>query len=201
MANLDQNARIGPRSRLALAGLLAIVLTGCVSTPAVKIFDLGQGGTAPQPVQGVAVMAVSEPFVLQILDTDRMLVRNPDGSISALAGVQWTDRTPALVQARLIRAFEAKGRSAIRKGSGMAADYEVRSELTAFQVIAGDAPEIDIQIGVKLVQAADGKIIGSRLFRGRQTIGAIDGGTVSAGFDAVLAGLADDVVRWSTAIQ
>ena len=146
-------------------------------------------------------MAVGEPFMLQILNTDRILVRGDDGSITALAGVQWTDRVPALVQARLIRAFEEKGRPAIRTGSGISSDYVVSSELTAFQVNTADTPTVDIQIGVKLVQSSDGKVIGARTFRGQQTISTIEGAAVREGFDTLLTIISDDVARWSASLR
>ena len=187
--------------RLALGGALGALLSGCVSSQAVKIYDLGRIQTAAQPVRGAPVIAVGEPFVLQILDTDRMLVRGGDGEITAISGVQWIDRTPAMVQSRLIAALEAKGRPTIRTGSGVAPDYVVSSELSAFQVNATEAPEVDVQIAIKLVQSVDGKIVGARTFRGRQAIDTINGANVRAGFDIVLTTLTDDIARWTTSIH
>lgn len=201
MTNLEHRTRAGIGRRLAPIVFLSVLTTGCVSSQTVRIYDLGNASTRSQPLSGAPVMAVGEPFMLQILNTDRMLVRGDDGSITALAGVQWTDRVPALVQARLIRSFEEKGRPAIRTGSGMSADYAVSSELTAFQVTAGASSTVDIQIGVKLVQSSDGKVIGARTFRGKQIISTIEGAAVREGFDTLLTNICDDVARWSASVR
>lgn len=201
MTNREHRTRARHLRRSSALMLLFGLVAGCVSPQTVRIYDLGVASTRGEPLPGAPVMAVGEPFMLQILDTDRILVRGDDGSMTALAGVQWTDRAPALVQARLIRAFEEKGRPAIRTGSGMLADYVVSSELTAFQVTAGETPRVDIQIGVKLVQSSDGKIIGARTFRGQRMISTIEGAAVRDGFDAVLTTLSDDVARWSAALR
>ena len=201
MTNLEQRTRARFGCQLASLVLLSVLTTGCVSPQSVRIYDLGAAATRSQPISGAPVMAVGEPFMLQILNTDRILVRGDDGSITALAGVQWTDRVPALVQARLIRAFEEKGRPTIRTGSGISADYVVSSELTAFQVNTADTPTVDIQIGVKLVQSSDGKVIGARTFRGQQTISTIEGAAVREGFDTLLTIISDDVARWSASVR
>ena len=201
MTNLEHRTRARFGCQLASIVLLSVLTTGCVSLQSVRIYDLGAAATRSQPLSGAPVMAVGEPFMLQILNTDRILVRGDDGSITALAGVQWTDRVPALVQARLIRAFEEKGRPAIRTGSGISADYVVSSELTAFQVNTADTPTVDIQIGVKLVQSSDGKVIGARTFRGQQTISTIEGAAVREGFDTLLTIICDDVARWSESVR
>lgn len=201
MASPDRRPHSDAMRLIAAGGALAFLLSGCVGTPAVKIYDLGRIQTAVQPVGGAPVIAVGEPFVLQILDTDRMLVRGADGEMTAIPGVQWIDRMPAMIQARMIAALEAKGRPAIRTGSGVAPDFIVSSELAAFQVNATETPEVDVQIAIKLVQAVDGKIVGARTFRGRQIIDAIDGVNVRAGFDMVLTTLTDDIARWTTSIR
>lgn len=201
MKNLEHRTRAGLGRRLAPIVFLSVLTTGCVSQQSVRIYDLDAAAVRIQPISGAPVMAVGEPFMLQILNTDRMLVRGDDGSITALAGVQWTDRVPALVQARLIRAFEEKGRPAIRTGSGISADYAVSSELTAFQVTAGATPTVDVQIGVKLVQSSDGVVIGARTFRGQQIISTIEGAAVREGFDTLLTIISDDVARWSITVR
>ncbi|MFM8700345.1 MAG: ABC-type transport auxiliary lipoprotein family protein [Hyphomicrobiales bacterium] len=200
MTDLEHRTRAGIGRRLASLAFLSVLTTGCSSSQSLRIYDLGDTSTRSRLLSEAPVMAVGEPFVLKLLDTDRALVRDIDGSISALAGVQWTDRVPALVQARLIRAFEENGRPAIRTGSGMSADYVVSSELTAFQVTSGESPTVDIQIGVKLVQSIDGKIIGVRTFRGQNAITTIDGASVRDGFASLLGDISDNVARWSASV-
>lgn len=201
MASHDRLPQSTLTHLIVAGGALAFLVSGCVGAPTAKIYDLGRIQTAMLPVRGAPVIAVGEPFVLQFLDTDRMLVRGADGEMTAISGVQWIDRTPAMVQSRLIAALEAKGRPTIRTGSGVAPDFVVTSELTAFQVNATETPEVDIQIAIKLVHAIDGKIVGARTFSGRQAIDTIDGINVRDGFDMVLTRLTDDIARWTTGIQ
>src|SRR3954447_16501088 len=97
-------------ARLALAAALAAAAPACASGPPPTTFDL----TAPsRKVGGGAVagqVAVSEPVAIQVLEADRILVKDAAGTISSLSGAQWADRLPRLIQARLIHTFENASR-------------------------------------------------------------------------------------------
>ena len=43
-------------------------------------------------------------------EADRIIVREPGGSLSFLGGGQWADRLPRLIQARLLQSLENTGR-------------------------------------------------------------------------------------------
>ncbi|HYI89020.1 MAG TPA: ABC-type transport auxiliary lipoprotein family protein, partial [Beijerinckiaceae bacterium] len=81
--------------------------------------------TAPRQVRAgssaVGQIAVAEPAAVQPLEADRIIVKEPSGAVSAVAGGQWADRLPRLVQSRLIQTFENSSglRAVTRPGSGV----------------------------------------------------------------------------------
>src|SRR5436190_11362280 len=94
-----------------LAGALAAAAAACSSGSAPTTFDLsapGRGGG--RAGAGGAQIVVNEPVSIQALEGDRIIVKEPAGSVSFVSGGQWADRLPRLVQARLIQTFENSSR-------------------------------------------------------------------------------------------
>src|SRR5215207_9384723 len=88
-------------SCLVVAGLAGgCSLTG--SSPAAN-FDL----TAPRQVRAgssaVGQVAVAEPAAVQPLESEKIVIKDANGAVAAVAGGQWADRLPRLVQSRLIQ--------------------------------------------------------------------------------------------------
>ena len=86
----------------ALAGLLA----GCAAAPALTVFSLSipeERISATRALPGLLLIA--EPSAIQILSSERIVVRDRDGSLSYLPGTQWADQLPALVQSRMVATF------------------------------------------------------------------------------------------------
>lgn len=185
------------RSVLA-CGALALVLVGCNSGPS-PTFDLSaprqtgrSGGTATR-----GQIAVSEPVALQILDGDQIIVKDAAGSVSFVNGGQWADRLPRLVQARLIQTFENGPRiyGVSRPGGRIVADYQLNTELRAFQVNAATREAV-VELSAKLVDDRTGRIRAARVFTGRAPVGLINGPGAADGLDRALSGVMLDVVRW-----
>jgi len=182
---------------IALLGLL--VLGGCGgATP--LTFDLAalpgnarSGGTSRSIV-------VAEPVGLQPLEADRILVREPAGSLSFVGGGQWADRLPRLVQTRIIQSLENTGRlrSVTRPGDKVASDYMLVSEIREFDIAAGSGEAV-VDISAKLVAEGTGKVANARVFTARVPVGKVDAPSAAAGLDAALGRVLADLVRWVNA--
>jgi cholesterol transport system auxiliary component len=77
-------------SLLACVGAAALV-AACSSSSSVSNFDL----TAPRQVRAgttaLGQIVVAEPAAVQPLESDRIVVREASGAVSAVPGGQWAD--------------------------------------------------------------------------------------------------------------
>lgn len=187
----------------ALAGAaLSLALAGCNSAPS-PTFDLTAPRQAGRPSGGASrgQIAVAEPVALQILDGDQIIVKDAAGAVSYVSGGQWADRLPRLIQARLIQTFENGPRvyGVSRPGGRIVADYQLNTELRAFQINAATREAV-VEMSVKLVDDRTGRIRAARVFGGRAPLaGAITPASAAAALDRALAVAMLDIVRWISA--
>ena len=189
-------ACVGPGRVLALlaAGLL---VTGCTSSSSPTTFDL----TAPsQRVRGAGLsgqVVVAEPVTTQVLEAERIIVRDASGAVSFLGGGQWADRLPRLVQARLIQTFENGSRlkAVSRPGDRVTADYLLSTELRAFQVVS-PGNEAVVEVSARLVNDRTGRIVRAKVFSARVPVAAIDAANAARALDEALSTVLVDIVGW-----
>ncbi|WP_244477042.1 MULTISPECIES: ABC-type transport auxiliary lipoprotein family protein [unclassified Methylobacterium] len=177
--------------------LLAAGLGGCGGGAVPLTFDLAAlppngrvGGTARSFV-------VTEPTGLQPFEADRIIVREPGGALSFLGGGQWADRLPRLIQARLIQSLENSGRlkSVSRPGDKITAEYQLISEIRAFDIAAGSGEAV-VDISAKIIAEGTGKVVAARIFTARLPVSKVDAANAAVGLDAALARVLADMVAW-----
>jgi len=177
----------------ALAG--GCSLTGSSSSNMTN-YDLTAPRLGPAGGGGIGQVAIAEPVTVQPLETERIIVKDASGAVSALPGSQWSDRLPRLVQARLIQTFENSSRiKASRPGERVTPDYQLNTEIRAFQIEAASGEAV-VEMSVKLVDDRSGRIVISRVFSGRGPVGTIDGSHAAQALDRELSGVLSNIVRW-----
>lgn len=186
-----------PLWRAALALLLAAGVAGCGGGAAAPTaFDL----TAPrgrQPGTLLGQLVVAEPIGIQVYNSERIVVRQ-GSSLTYLAGAQWTDTLPRLLQSRIIQAFENSSRikAVGRPGERLTADRQLNLEIRAFEVDTARAEAV-VEITGKLVNDQTGKIALARTFVARAPVAAVDGATATAALDAALQRVLVEIVLWA----
>ncbi len=182
--------------RLSCAAGIAALAAACSSGPAPTTFDLS-APTQRVPGQVGAQVAVAEPVTIQTYEADRIIVKDAAGTVSFIGGAQWADRLPRLIQARLIQTFEnaSRLRAVSRPSDRITADYQLLSEIRAFQIDSG-ANEAVVEITVKAVEDRTGRVAAARIFRARTPVAAIDAGTAAQALDKALATVLLDIVRF-----
>jgi cholesterol transport system auxiliary component len=196
MMSLKRPPRRAFTSLLACVGAAALV-AACSSSSSVTNYDL----TAPRQVRAgstaLGQIAVGEPAAVQPLESDRIVVREASGAVSSVPGGQWADRLPRLVQSRLIQTFEnSSGLKAVsRPGSGVTPDYQLTSELRAFQIDAA-AGQAVVEMSIKLVHDRSGRIATTRIFAGRVPVGKVDATNAVQALDRALGIVLLDIVRY-----
>lgn len=189
-----------PSHHVLAALLLAAPLGGCGGA-APLTFDLAALPAATgRPVAAGRAIVVSEPVGIQPFEADRIIVREPGGALSFLGGGQWADRLPRLIQTRIIQSLENAGRlrSVSRPGDKVVADYQLISEIRAFDLQAGTGEAV-VDLSLKLVADGSGKVAAARIFTARVPVAKIDAGTGARALDQALVGVLADVVLWVNA--
>lgn len=189
---------------LSLAGLALASCASRASAPAT--FEL----SAPPPatVRNASTRAqilIAEPTATQAIARQQIVVRPTPQTIENLAGSQWSDDLPRLVQLRLLQAFQNTGRvGAVGvPGQGLAIDYQVVTEIRRFEIALTPSPVAVVEIAVKALNDRTGVVRSTRIFRNEQPVNGAALGTeagnasfVSA-LDTAFGGVADEIVSWT----
>jgi cholesterol transport system auxiliary component len=184
---------LGRASSVLLFGALA---AGCSSGAAPTTYDLSAPTSRIGGSAGLQI-SVNEPAALQVLSTQQIIVKDATGAISFLGAGQWSDNLPRLIQTRLINTFEnaSQLRGVSRPSSGAVADIQLISELRNFE-IATPGNEAFVEMSVKIVNDATGRIVNARLFRARVPAASVDAANAARALDQALSVVMLDIVRW-----
>jgi len=184
-------AGIGGLSVLAGAGP---ILSACGIVPEVNT-PLNLYSVSPKvaPVDNPPALTwqlvVAEPNAGADLGTNRIALSRAANRIEYFAEGVWSDAAPAMVQAKLIEAFEdvVPNLAVGRDSAGLKPDYILQSELRDFQAsYAGTTSEAVVRITAKLVKMPERRIVSSISAEARKPAsGAGLPGVVSA-FEAAL---------------
>lgn len=179
------------------AGVFA--LAGCAQQAALTTFSL----TAPDqsvasPMRLPGLLIIGQPTAIQLLSTDRIVVRDQGGALSYLPGVQWADQLPALLQSRMVATFENTSRigSVSRPGDRVTPDFQINVEIRTFEINAATGEAV-VELSVRAVREATGQIAHARIFRARVPVAAIDPGSAVKGLDQALSQVLIDIVEWA----
>ncbi len=187
-----------------LVSSAAILLAGCTSLflptpPPLDTYSL----TAPEvdAVGGKSrlQLLVNEPTALKDLDSQNIVVRTGPAEIQYLAGAQWSDRLPAVVQARLIETFERNGGFAGvgRPGQGLAIDYQILVDIRDLAVNGKPgASRAAVAITVKILDDRNGSLRGTRTFEATRGVSGQDNRDYARALDAAFGEVAAGIVGW-----
>ena len=180
---------------LSLAVLPACALVKGKEAPR-ETFDL----SAPKSIAGLNVgggsqILVKVPNALKTIDNDRLIIKPSPSVITYLAGAQWADTIPKLVQARLVETFENTGatRATAIPGDGLVIDYQLVSDIRRFEISGGTAV---IEMSVKLLVDRTGLVRETRIFTASAPANGSDNDAYVAAFDAAFDQLATSIARW-----
>jgi cholesterol transport system auxiliary component len=190
-------ARLG---QLAPA-LLLMALAGCTSLkPAPETYDLSvpsQAGAIKESSQ--AQILVPEATALAALNSERIVVMN-GSRVSYYPDAQWTDRLPKVLQTKIIQTFDAskRARAAGRPGEGLSIDYQLLTEVRAFQFDAATRTA-RVEIYAKVLNDRNGRIVAAKLFEASMPVQADSAGAVVNALDAALNQVLVELVTWTLA--
>lgn len=196
---MTQRSGTNGAGRLAIAAALAAMLGGCASAPALVTYGLAapvERVSAPMRLPGLIL--VVEPTAIELYASERVVVRERDGALSYLPGVQYADQLPALVQTRLVETFENASRigGVARPGDRVSPDFQLNSTIRTFWVDAETSQAV-VEVAVRAVDERDGSVADAKVFSARAPVAAIEGRAAMLGLEAALAEVMLEIVRWA----
>lgn len=186
--------------------VLALSLSACaglgLGSKPPPAYDL----TAPHPARVARAargqLVIPEPTAIAVLDSERIVVRPAPDEIATLADAQWMDRLPKLLQARLVTTFEnaRRLRAVGRPGDRITADYELVTDVRAFQLSVSSGAEAQVEIAAKIVAARSGRIVAARVFRAVVPSDSTQAPGAVRAIDEAFGEVAVHLVRWVTRV-
>jgi phospholipid/cholesterol/gamma-HCH transport system substrate-binding protein len=146
-------------------------------------------------------LAVREPTAPIAYDTQKILARDKSGALTPVAGGQWSDTLPKLLQARLVQGFENANlaRAVERQADDLKADYRLLIDIRSFQLMTAAAPLADIELSAKIL-GEDGKIVDAKTFRATMPAKGTDAPAAAAALNEAFRQVAADLVTWAAGV-
>jgi cholesterol transport system auxiliary component len=142
---------------------------------------------------------VPEPTALQALNSQQVVIRVAHAEIQYLSKARWSDRLPKMVQSKLVEAFEntRKLGGVGRPGEGLAIDYQVVTDIRAFEIQASGGSRAHIEISVKILNDRNGTVRAQQVFSADAPVKGSDNPGYIAALDAAFARVTTEIVGWT----
>jgi cholesterol transport system auxiliary component len=196
--------KLGKLLRAACFAGAAVILPGCASLlvgspPPLDTFSLTAPEVSAKPRASRAQLLITEPTALKDLDSQNIVIRTAPAEVQYLSGAQWSDRLPALVQARLIQAFEGTRRfgGVGRPGQGLAIDYQILIDIRDLSVSdTSGGRSARAEITAKILNDRNGSLRGTRTFDAAVAVGGSENSDYVRALDTAFGSVASDIVSW-----
>jgi cholesterol transport system auxiliary component len=144
-------------------------------------------------------LLVADPSALKALDSEQILVRVSGAEIRYLSQSQWSDRLTRVVQSKLVEAFENTGRlgGVGRPGQGLAIDFQLITDVRAFEIAAEGGDRGVVEISAKLLNDRNGTVKAQRVFRAEVPSTGSNNASYVAALDRAFARVTGDIVAWT----
>jgi len=188
------------------AAALSVVLSGCAliggGSKPLDTYELTAPATGSGNGRGSRQILIAEPSALKALDGQNIVIKPSPGVIQYLAGAQWADRLPRIIQARLAESFQRSGNfgGVGRPGEGLAIDYQVIAEVRAFEIEVGGGEQAEVEIFVKLLNDRNGVVRASRTFAANAPVAGSGNNAFVAALDRAFGEVAAAIVDWTDSI-
>jgi len=197
--------------RLFLTGLFSLSVSACGG----NVLGLGPPEAGPiymvapkfaaQPAGGEKVkwaLSILRPDVGAALDTDRIMLTQPDGTMDYYAKATYPGRLPGIVQQALLDGFESTGRidAVAREEDALHADYNLASDLKDFAAHYSQQdgiPAVTVSITVKLTTAHGRAIVGSYSAVQTATASANSAAAATQALQQALGAAVTQIVNWT----
>jgi cholesterol transport system auxiliary component len=201
--------------RLFLIGASALGLSACGGNllglgppdagpiyPVRPTFPAGSGEPTGRGEKVSWALSVLRPDVASGLDTDRIALMQPDGSLEFYAKANYPDRLTPIVQQALMDGFEASGRidAVAPEQAALHADYNLVTEVKDFAAHYSQQdgiPSVTVSITAKLTTAHGRAIVASFSTIQTGTAAANSAGAATQALQLALGAAVSQIVNWT----
>lgn len=185
---------------------LSLSVSGCAllggKAKPLDTYELTAPGTDKGRVRRGVQILITEPSALKALDSQNIVIKPQPGSIEYLSGAQWADRLPRVIQARLAETFQKSGQFAGvgKPGEGLAIDYQVVTEIRAFDVRLDGQQRAHVTLFVRLLNDRNGVVRAARVFDADAFVSGSGNNAYVDALDAAFGKAATEIVSWTASI-
>jgi len=195
--------------RALVAAVLSVGLSGCSSglhsdSPATQVYVL-RATPKPQPANKppTASLHVSRPMAAPGLDSDHLVLVQPDHKMSYYVASRWPADLPSVVESLAVDTLRATGAwSTVQdSGSAFSSDYLLQIVIRRFEAdySAGTAaPEVHVVLDCTVGRRAGREVIGSFVAQGSSIAAANRLGDVVGAFEAAANQALADIAQQTT---
>ncbi|WP_413709613.1 ABC-type transport auxiliary lipoprotein family protein [Rhizobium sp. Rhizsp82] len=192
------------RSLLARAAftlpLVALTLAGCGTGAKNDTYDLSAAmADGAGPAAKRSQILVPEPTALQALNSEQIVVRVSPSEIQYLARSQWSDKLPRMVQSKLVEAYENSGKlgGVGKPGQGLAIDYQVVTDIRAFEIDSSKGSQAVVEISAKIINDRNGTVRAQKVFRAAVPAGGGAADGMVKALDRSFSAVTTQIVDWT----
>jgi phospholipid/cholesterol/gamma-HCH transport system substrate-binding protein len=163
------------------------------------IYDLTPAAAFPQIAKTIkGHLVVPDPSAIILFDSQKILIRNADGTYTSVNNAQWADNLPKLVQARIVQSFEnARQLNAVsRPLDQLNADYRLELAIRSFQITLTPSAKAVVDLTARLV-SDKGVVADARVFTASIPAKSTEASDVVAALNQAFSQVAADIVIWA----
>ena len=186
------------RAAIALP-LVALTLAGCGTGAKNDTYDLSAAVGGGGPSAKRSQILVPEPTAFQALNSEQIVVRVSSSEIQYLARSQWSDKLPRMVQSKLVEAYENSGKlgGVGKPGQGLAIDYQVVTDIRAFEIDNSGGSQAVVEISAKMLNDRNGTVRAQKVFRASVPAGGGAAEGLVKALDRAFASVSTQIVDWT----
>jgi len=189
------------------AAALVLFLPGCAllggGSKPLDTYDL----TAPQPTPSKRAhrlqVLIANPTAIKAFDSQNIVIEPRSGAIEYLKGVQWADRLPQVVRARLAETFQKSGRfgGVGQPGEGLAIDYQIIADIRSFDIRVDGGERADVELYVRVLNDRNGVVRAAKLFSATAPVSGAGNDAYVHALDRAFGQVANEILDWSASVM
>jgi phospholipid/cholesterol/gamma-HCH transport system substrate-binding protein len=163
------------------------------------IYDLTPATAFPQVAKTIkAQLVVPDPSAIILFDSQKILIRNGEGTYTSVNNAQWADNLPKLIQARIVQSFEnARQINAVsRPLDQLNAAYRLELVIRSFQITLEPSPKAVVDVTARLL-SDKGVIADARVFTASIPAKSTEAPDAVAALNQAFLQVAADIVTWA----
>lgn len=164
-------------------------------------YDLAAAKDFPAAQKPIGTqLVIPDPGAIILYDSQKILIRDADGTYSNIENAQWADNLPKLIQARLVQSFENAHqlKSVSRSSDQLAEAHRLELTIRGFQITRDASPQAIVDLTARLLDDK-GEVVDARAFTVTVPAKSTDAPAAVAAFNEAFAKVAGEIVNWTVA--